>query len=232
MTVALAKPQNLHPPWGFLSLNILGGESAAVHKINLTIANRPYNNTLARLPCPTLATHPGTISAIIGNAESLGKTVVSDGEWHYLVVTWANEGTIDIYIDGTEEEYWSQNTATDPTASADNLRIGQYYTTRSFSGNIEEMRISSVVRGAAEIATIWNSGDGLELEVDGDTEALWHFNEGADATAADETTVNNGTITDASWDTGITFPSGGWANIAKINGIAVASIAKINGVAV
>jgi len=125
--------------------------------------------------------------------------------WVYVVCVWDGTDQI-IYINGVE------NTRTTPGLTYahgdDPIDIGRdiTYTARVFDGIIDEVRISNVMRTLPEIEAIWNGGNGVRFEVDGNTIALWHMNEGADSTIYDETAnYNDGTITGASWVDGYAF---------------------------
>jgi len=78
-----------------------------------------------------------------------------------------------------------------------------------FGGLISQVRISNVARTQNEISANWNNGKGRKFDLDENTVALWHMNEGVGSTIYDETNNNNdGTIYGASWAEGFAFPSG------------------------
>ena len=135
----------------------------------------------------------------------------NDTGWHHIVVTYDQSlcsANAEIFVDSVSVGTGNKTVYTPSTGdSSYPLRIGSMGS-NSFQnvGHIEELRISDKVRSQAEIDDAYNSGAGRELAVDGNTIALWHFNEGTSSTAFDETANNHdGTITGASWDTGM-FP--------------------------
>jgi len=131
----------------------------------------------------------------------------ADGEWHYFAFrrnTTTNK--IEICTDGSQVAQDDDNTGS--IANGETLYIGaNLFGTSDIKAVIDEVRISRKYRTDAEILATWNGGLGKRFEVDGDTEALWHMDEGADSTIYDETANNNdGTITGASWVDGFPFP--------------------------
>jgi len=140
-----------------------------------------------------------------------GEGTISAGNWHYIVFVWNSaESHYDIYIDNDQKTVTSGTSPGHvPLITAQEVWIGardNEGAAGEFTGLIDEVRLSSVARTAAEISAIWNGGNGVQFEVDANTVALWHMNEGADSTIYDETdNDNDGTITGASWADGYVF---------------------------
>lgn len=138
-------------------------------------------------------------------------SVTIDSNWHYLAGV--IEGTnVKLYVDAVERA--SDTFSGIRQTNAAKVFIGVYpdenvpYSNNPFyfNGLIDEIRISSKARSLAEIQAIWNGGNGVQFEVDADTEALWHFNEGTGDSFLDETANDNdGTKTGASWVDGYVF---------------------------
>ena len=61
----------------------------------------------------------------------------------------------------------------------------------TMNGKIDEVRISNTARTQADHISHYNSGTGVPFTVDANTVSLWHFNEGAGASATDTIGVNN-----------------------------------------
>ena len=64
---------------------------------------------------------PGTIRIEANGGFFVGNTVVTDGNWHHVAVTWENDGTPDIldsklYVDGVLDAEYG-NLTTPPSAS-------------------------------------------------------------------------------------------------------------------
>ena len=129
--------------------------------------------------------------------------LISDDTWHYIVYTY--DGSIKkLYIDGTHVDDDEAATGTFNTASSAWL-IGD--TVDSWHGLIDEVRLSNIVRTPTEISNNWNGGSGKKLEVDANTIALYHFDEGSGGTAYDESGNNYDlTISGATWADGFPFP--------------------------
>lgn len=125
---------------------------------------------------------------------------ITTGSWHYVVAYWSS-GNKCVWVDNTQYQVEGDAYA---FHDASDWLIGQRSASYGdFRGKIEEMRFSDTVRSPAEIAAAWNSGDGARLTADGNTIALWHFDEGTGNTAYDSTTTNDGTLSGGvTWETG------------------------------
>ena len=111
---------------------------------------------------------PGTIRIECNGGYFVGNTVVTDGEWHHVAVTWANDGTPDVtdarlYVDGvldaelgsiTVPPSASQSQAVNTTATAD-MRIGDNFQgTHNWDGWIDDVRIYDEAIDAATVAAL------------------------------------------------------------------------------
>lgn len=128
--------------------------------------------------------------------------LISNDTWHYIVFTYDGVKA-HLYVDGTEV-----GTGYNCTGVFDAGSLEWYIglSAVSWHGVIDEVRVSDAARTAEEILANWNGGSGKKLEVDADTVALWHFDEGEGDTAYDET--ENGydlTIVGATWTDGFPF---------------------------
>lgn len=111
---------------------------------------------------------PGTIRIEANGGYFVGNTVVTDGEWHHVAVTWANDGTPDIqdaklYVDGVlDAEFGNVDTSPSAsqsiainTASVADVRIGDdFQTTHNWAGGIDDVRIYDEALDAAAIADL------------------------------------------------------------------------------
>jgi len=135
---------------------------------------------------------------------------VADDNWHYVV--FKRDTTADkfyLIVDNGTPKEWTDNSTGNIRLTAEFMFGCEDYggdKRYDFTGLIDETRVSNIARSATEISAVWNGGNGVQFEVDANTVALWHFNEGADSTAYDETdNDNDGTITGASWADGYVF---------------------------
>ena len=111
---------------------------------------------------------PGTIRVEANGGFFVGNTVVTDGNWHHVAVTWENDGTPDIidsrlYVDGkldaefgnfTNPPSASQSIAINTASSAD-VRIGDdFQATHNWYGGIDDVRIYNEALDAQAIASL------------------------------------------------------------------------------
>ena len=136
---------------------------------------------------------------------TLSTNTFETGEWHHIVVVVDLSGNGKLYVNGGEEGTWSNGTNT----SADRFSIGQEYdgsgSTASdfFDGKIDEVAVWNVALSAADVTSLYNSGNGLKASANsgnydnsGDLIGYWKFNEGTGSTLTDNTSnSNNGTLT-------------------------------------
>lgn len=110
----------------------------------------------------------GTIRVEVNGGYLVGNTVVTDGEWHHVAVTWADDGTPDVedaklYVDGVLDADFGSLTvppsaslgkAMNTAATAD-VRIGDnFQTTHNWDGWIDDVRIYDEAIDAATIASL------------------------------------------------------------------------------
>lgn len=129
----------------------------------------------------------GTETASGGPQTICGGSRVDDGQWHHIVVTRkSSNGQMRIYVDGKQD---AQGTGPSGTISYPNGRSGQpddpYLVIGaekhdidksefpSYNGLIDELRISNNIRYAANF-----SPPSSPFTPDGNTMALYHFDEG------------------------------------------------------
>lgn len=110
---------------------------------------------------------PGTIRIEVNGGFFVGNTVVTDGEWHHVAVTWANDGSPDVidaslYVDGILDA--RLGSATPPsasqsramnTASFADVRIGDnFQATHNWNGSIDDVRIYDGALTDSEVAAL------------------------------------------------------------------------------
>ena len=127
------------------------------------------------------------------------------GEWHHIVDVVDSSGNGKLYVNGALEGSWSNGS----NSSADRFSIGQEYdgtgSTASdfFNGKIDEVAVWNVALSAADVTSLYNSGNGLNASANSgnydnsaDLVGYWKFNEGTGSTLTDNTSnSNNGTLT-------------------------------------
>ena len=126
------------------------------------------------------------------------------GEWHHIVVTVDSSQNGKLYVNGGQQGTWSNGT----NSSADRFSIGQEYDDDGtdpsdfFDGKIDEVAIWNVALNAADVTSLYNSGNGLNASANSgnydnsaDLIGYWKFNEGTGSTLTDNTSnSNNGTL--------------------------------------
>lgn len=102
-----------------------------------------------------------------------GTTLVNDGNWHHVAISYAAGGTLGttkIYIDGIQDVFSAQNSGSVPnTTSKSDLAIGRenigYNVANSticyFNGKLSKVKIWDVAISAAEVATDYSETPGL-----------------------------------------------------------------------
>ena len=128
---------------------------------------------------------PGTIRIEANGGYFVGNTVVTDGEWHHVAVTWENDGTPNIqdaklYVDGVLDAELN-HPATPPsasqgvainTASSADVRIGDdFQLTHNWFGCIDEVRIYDEALDAAAIGLL-ASGTAIITSFSADQEVV------------------------------------------------------------
>jgi hypothetical protein len=132
----------------------------------------------------------------------------SINNWHHVVLTIGNDRAGVLYVNGSSAATFSGafnsggldmfSIAVDydrSSGSAGNL--AQY-----FDGKIDEVAVWNVALNAADVTSLYNSGNGLKASANsgyydnsGDLIGYWKFNEGSGSTLTDSTSnSNNGTL--------------------------------------
>ncbi len=109
----------------------------------------------------------GAIRIEVNGGYFVGNTVVTDGEWHHVAVTWANDGTPDVldaslFVDGILDarigsgaEPSASLTRAINTASGADVRIGDdFQATHNFFGSIDDVRIYEGALTDGEVALL------------------------------------------------------------------------------
>ena len=132
----------------------------------------------------------GQLRLEINGAYVRGTTSIDDGEWHHIAVVLNNSGSstlndVTLYVDGAVESLsGSSNTGNSiNTATGQKLWVGMDPSNRGWSGNIDEVRVWSVVRTQNDIRnymhlTLAGTETGLE--------AYYQFNESSGTSAGDK----------------------------------------------
>src|SRR5262249_38375301 len=123
---------------------------------------------------------------------------INDGAWHHVAVAWSTSGALQLFKDGTLA--FSTNRAGIPLGDGGALVLGQdqdiigggFEAAEAFLGDMDEVRVWSVVRTSAQIAQNFNvalAGNEAGLV------AYYRFNEGLGAKANDATGLgHHGTL--------------------------------------
>lgn len=135
-------------------------------------------------------------------------SAVSTGSWQHVAVI-RRSGKIYFYVNGVDVSAGSYNGYALPGAGTDdNLYIGQYGDgTSDFNGYIDEFRCTNQGLTIGDLNTsIYDN----QYITDGNTGALFHFNEGSGTSTLDEASSNNGTLkgipTWTSWSSNAHLP--------------------------
>ena len=102
----------------------------------------------------------GRINFQLNDKESISKSGYDDDIFHYVLVTWAKGGTLDIYIDGIEVSYEIQETlSVDIIPSEHTFEIGIFSLTSqpTFNGTIDDVRIYNLALSNDEINASYNA---------------------------------------------------------------------------
>jgi len=144
--------------------------------------------------------HHGTAS----NSYTGSSNTFESGQWHHIVMVVDSSGNGKLYVNGGQEATWSNGS----NSSVNRFSIGQEWDSSTsasdfFDGKIDEVAIWNVALSAADVTTLYNSGNGLKASADSgnydNSDGLigyWKFNEGTGSTLTDNTSnSNNGTLT-------------------------------------
>ena len=91
----------------------------------------------------------------------VGDVAVVDNRWHHVVAVLPSTtlGSLVLYLDGQAVGKSQNSGSTVNTASSQDVRIGQDFTSVDFKGHMDDVRIYSAALSATEVASIY--GDGL-----------------------------------------------------------------------
>ena len=85
-----------------------------------------------------------------------GPTDLRDGSWHHVVGTY-NGTVLRVYVDGVSAG--STNTTKNPTSNSSSASIGKSnYSTRYFTGQIDDVRVFNYALTATQVKTLYNGG--------------------------------------------------------------------------
>jgi hypothetical protein len=123
-----------------------------------------------------------------GNGYSIAASnnLYTDGNWHFVVgVQDSTANTVSLFVDGSEVDSSSGSYV----YSAIALDIGASREWGNhFQGKIDEVFVCGRALDVEEISDLWNNGLGSAATPDGDTLALWHFDEVSGKVATDSST--------------------------------------------
>ena len=97
----------------------------------------------------------------VNGGSRVGDVAIDDNRWYHVgaTITNSNINTIILYVDGVAVGTSYGTNKVINTASSQDVRIGQDFSSRGFKGFMDDVRIYSATLSAAEMAAIY--GDGL-----------------------------------------------------------------------
>ena len=134
-----------------------------------------------------------------GYLNLFANTTLSTGAWYHILAT-RSGNTVTIYVngvaDGTTTYSGTANSSSEP------LTFGYGFHSH-YSGQLDEVAVWDVALDAADVTSLYNSGNGLKASANSgnydnsaDLVGYWKFNEGTGSTLTDNTSnSNNGTLT-------------------------------------
>lgn len=115
-----------------------------------------------------------------------------DGTIHHVAATWAEDGTVELWVDGSSLGFGSLSADDSPSNS---LHIGCWPEhDTGWEGVIDEVRLSSSVRYDDDFDHTYNT-----FETDAATVSLWHMNEGEGEVVLDDAGRYDGVVRNADW---------------------------------
>jgi hypothetical protein len=198
-------------------LDDIGIWDRALTAQEITSLSNSNTNSCGLINSVTLTANPQgpSLNSYIGvGYTAYNKALVTDStQWHYVVVTKAANLQTKTYIDG---QLLIDTLFQNLPYSYSNLYIGAGFLTSFnsfFKGNIDEFRMSNVVRTPTEIQTYYNSN--APFSADLNTIGLWHFDEANGATTfSNSAAPTSGTLTNNPQ-----FTNGKFGNAVYFNGI-------------
>ena len=105
----------------------------------------------------------GNLRVEVNGGYKTGTTVIDDGEWHHIAVTWTDDGTPDVndallYVDGVLETTDAVLDETMNTANGIDVRLGESVNGRNWDGWLDDMRIYDEVLDADAIFYLRSRG--------------------------------------------------------------------------
>ena len=145
-----------------------------------------------------------------------------------------------LYVNGGLEGSWPNGS----NSSADRFSIGQEYdrdgdlASDFFNGKIDEVAVWNVALSAADVTSLYNSGNGLNASANSgnydnsaDLIGYWKFNEGTGSTLTDSTSnSNNGTLTNmdsSDWVNGMDNGSMYYYKVAAVNSSGTGTLSSV-----
>lgn len=117
---------------------------------------------------------------------------ILDGKAHHLAGTWASDGKMRLFVDG---QLIGFQTSEPGTVIGDTIQMGCWTEQNAgFEGTLDEVRLSSSVRYTETFEPTFSP-----FEIDEDTTALWHMDEGSGDTLVDATGFYDGLVFDVEW---------------------------------
>lgn len=93
-----------------------------------------------------------------------GDDSIAQGGWHHILVTYDRDGDMTLYVDGVNDGSWDISGVGDIDNSEDTYIGNRDGGNHFFDGYIDEVGIWHRVLTATEIASLYNSGDGLSYD--------------------------------------------------------------------
>jgi len=125
----------------------------------------------------------GVLRLEVNGGYAVGSTVVSDGQWHHVGMTWGNDADDNVrqtrlYVDGVREELSAVNGNGLNTAVGELVRIGTNRSTNHLNGLVDEVRIFAEVLSDAQMAAlagaVLSPADVYEGAIVADSPALYY----------------------------------------------------------
>jgi hypothetical protein len=167
-----------------------------------------------------------------GNADDSftgSSNTFESGQWHHIVMVVDSSENGKLYVNGGQEATWSNES----NSSVNRFSIGQEWDGSAsdfFDGKIDEVAVWNVALSAADVTSLYNSGNGLKASANSgnydnsaDLVGYWKFNEGTGSTLTDNTSnSNNGTLTNM--DSTSDWVNGMWMDKGSIYYYKVAAV--------
>ena len=120
------------------------------------VSNKTQANWGSNVGYSLSLTNTGYFRARIGTADIVGNVDYSDGNWHFMVLSWADGSAMQGFVDAEEISYATQGTPSNVSASTANLLVGLYYDDRFHTDMIGGVWIYNRKLTLAEHTHIYN----------------------------------------------------------------------------